>query len=284
MAGIGISAPPGVSCVGSSPFVFGMTIQGTPKSKHCSLCFRTDQHLTPEHVIPFWVSDFLRPTMGPTGIMPVVNGHMIHPLADRIQIKVPVCEPCNRWMNEWIEEPARDLLKELLMAARTRVDLTRAQQMHLAIWLVKTKMMKDAFQDFPGAEGPRIPRQHVRYLFEHGIPADSVTVWIGCLSEDALRHPAPENVPPEPDLDHKMVTGDGWGSTACFGQLFHLIVGQASVVAHKTIDLPVEAEPYLLRIWPPSDDVMPWPPSKVICGPTVRAFWTMLVHGEPWPS
>lgn len=78
----------------------------------CSLCLNEERSLTPEHVLPLWFSEYMRSLAGPMGFSWEIGGEVT--IADQFDWTVPVCEPCNRWMNEWVEEPARRLLKELV--------------------------------------------------------------------------------------------------------------------------------------------------------------------------
>jgi hypothetical protein len=181
-------------------------------------------------------------------------------------------------MNEWVEDPARDLLKALVVGARTTTSLTRAQQMHLSKWLAKTSIMMDAYW---GSPSPRAPREEVNYFFRWGMPSLVTTIWVGQLERNFMGESTPQNVPPKPELIAKIMTAAPWSPSFSVYKLFSLFVSQPPH-AYRPITLPVEAESCLTRIWPPHEDVTSWPPPEVIDRPTYDALRRMVVVDVPW--
>src|SRR5262249_54468522 len=100
----------------------------------CRLCGRSDQSCTPEHIIPRWLSDYLAPQF-PLGFRLYVEDTPITQFEPRITQTIQVCRPCNGWLNEWIEQPAQEIIKALVGGARNLTKLERSQQMRTALWL-----------------------------------------------------------------------------------------------------------------------------------------------------
>jgi hypothetical protein len=211
-------------------------------------------------------------------------GYMIYDLAgvlhlrDILDITTPVCKPCNDWMSQWAEESGKETLKELVIAARTREFLSRSQQMRIAIWLFKTAVMWDASERYTGPRGA--PAEVIRYFHQHGIPTDGVTVWIGQMSSHFIDRPAQQHVEPEPNLNERIMVFDSWGPAMAFFRLFALIDCQPEAT-YEPVRLPLEADRYLIRIWPAVEPVVSWPPPEVIDRPAYAALGSMLVSVPP---
>jgi hypothetical protein len=167
--------------------------------------------MTSEHVPPTWVEDLLRPLLGPLGARRQDPRQGIYgPFNAALCEPVPVCEPCNRWMNEYIEEPARDVLKPLMLGARTITKLSRTQQMHVATWIVKTLTLMSFLPNRGSTEytGPEI-----RNIHDAGAPSSTTTVWIGQLDQEIMPRTPGRNAQPKPELYESVVIEDGWVRT-----------------------------------------------------------------------
>jgi hypothetical protein len=164
-------------------------------------------------------------------------------------------------MNDRIESPAEDVVKELVIASRLRDSLSRAQQMNLAAWIVKTDMMLGAYQ-FANGGTRRCPRSEELFFYRHGVPSAFTEVWIGLLADGLVASAAPVNVQPIPDVQAKIVVASTWTPSLSIQRLYsHTIYQHPDFYA--PLELPEAATEYLVRIWPPHETSVPWPPKEM---------------------
>lgn len=139
----------------------------------CPWCQSMTNRRSNEDSLPIAVADAFRPS-GP--FTTIRDGKQIGGPTETIRMKVPVCEPCNAWLNEWVELPAQSIIIKLVEGTQTNA-LTRAQSMRVAIWCFKTSCMmalKNTARPIPP-----YPPAALHYMWEHGVPMDSVIVAIG---------------------------------------------------------------------------------------------------------
>jgi hypothetical protein len=249
------------------------------RTRHCSLCFRTDRPLEPEHAYPLWTIEFVRAqATGPLGIALDVSGVLTQGFGDRVHVKAPICRSCNGWMNEQIEQAARDLIKELAVSARTRTQLTVAEQHALATWFYKTATMLDAST----YGGKNYPPEATLHLHQNCEPPPGVSIWIGELAREIVFEPPPQNVAPPPDKYPTMVVPDSWGTTDLHVlQLIGVVLG-VPPDTYRPVHHPLETNGLLIGIWPPREDVINWPP-VAIDRPAHAAIRIMWIAGPPRP-
>jgi hypothetical protein len=240
-------------------------------SGKCYLCMLWDRKTTPEHVMPQWLSEYLRPKISALGFS--WNTPEGRVLADKWTWTVPVCKPCNDWMNEHFEEyPTKSLIQQLVLNLPSLEHLTRAQQARIARWSVKTAIMVDAYESKTWGTDIRAPRGEVEFLYVHGVPSTHTALWIGQLAAPYTTAPPPENLRPKSDLrGHVVVPEVTWAPIHVIHQWVTLIVHQPTAT-NWAIDLPVEFKPYLTRIWPPREGMIDWPPPIVVDRPTYEAI------------
>jgi hypothetical protein len=242
----------------------------------CRLCGATGRPIEPEHSIPLWLSTFLRSRAGPLGFSWVENGQVI--IADRFNWKTPVCGPCNAWMNDKIETPAQGLIERLMVADRTLDRLTRARQFYSASWIFKTAMMLDACDTFHG-NARRCPSDEVGYFFRHGVPSAFTSVWIGQSAENFMGSDPPKNMILREGILAQIVLKRVWAPWLTLFQLSTLAIHQPPDT-YEPVQLPVEAQRFMVRIWPPHDDVIEWPP-KPMDRSTFESVRRMVVSMTP---
>ena len=112
----------------------------------------------------------------------------------------------------------------------------------------------------------------------------TVHVWIGQISSEGVAEgPPPQNLEPKPELLGCFPIPNVWAATAQRHQLKILIVDDPRRFDNWSIDLPVEPWRYFVRIWPPYEGVIDWPPPVVIDRPANEAMAPVFRIIEPWP-
>ena len=110
-------------------------------------------------------------------------------------------------------------------------------------------------------------------------------VWIGKIAaEAAVGGPTPQNLPPKPELFGCFPVP--WGCWWLSGQRHHrrsLIVDDPGALGVGAIGLPIELGRFFVRVWPPHERVIDWPPPVVIDRPTNEALATVFRLVDPWP-
>lgn len=110
---------------------------------------------------------------------------------------------------------------------------------------------------------------------------DTVTIAIGKVQFEREGHAGQENVPPEPPPLPRVNLPFSFGSVFKLGELCVQVVGQIEG-NYRSVASEIEAGGRLIRIWPPRDDVVDWPPEVVIDGPAYEALGSMFVDVFPW--
>jgi hypothetical protein len=164
-------------------------------------------------------------------------------------------------MNDKIETPARELMKRLMVADRTLDRLTRARQFNFASWIFKTAMMLDACETFhPAAR--RCPSDEVSYFYRHGVPSAFTNIWVGQSAQNFMGSNPPKNMVLRGDILAQIVLKRVWAPWLTLYRLSTLTIHQPPET-YEAVQLPVEAQRYMVRIWPPHEDLIPWPPEPM---------------------
>jgi hypothetical protein len=218
-----------------------------------------------------WVSDWIRDNhSAPTpGFRKSKDGGELGPLEDRFNVKVPCCKDCNGWMNVNIEQPAMDTLKQLIIAASSLDELTVGDQTHVAAWILKVVICANP-DSFSLAEKGRFRST--------AVASDTDSIWIGQMTPPAERHEHNASHLLPKDFGKLLVNRRGAWPMGLY-RLFSLLISKLDP-AQPDIALPMALTQsrYLVRIWPPHDSSIPWPP-RVMDGATVAAVQSMLQPG-----
>jgi len=184
-------------------------------------------------------------------------------------------------MNESIEEPARDIIKQLVVGAYSLDKLTRGQQIRVATWVLKTAIFMDEWMHRNWDTPRSCPRSTIEFFYTHGAPSLEVTIWMGLLADYYTQTTAPDNLRPKAGFDKPwMVTNVAWAPIHIIGRWIVQTVCHPGTSAW-TVDLPVELEPHFFRVWPPHKDVLDWPPPVVIDRPTYETIIRMGKIRDP---
>ena len=224
----------------------------------CRLCGTSGRPIEPEHSIPLWLSSVLRSTAGPLGFSWLENGQVV--IADRFNWKTPVCGPCNEWMNEKIETPVQQLMERLVIADRNLDGLTRARQFYVTSWIIKTAMMLDACETFHVGIR-RCPIDEVGYFYRYGVPSAFTNVWIGQSAENFMGSDPPKNMALR-EGDWRRSFKKVWAPWLTLYRLTALAIHQPPET-YEPVELPAEAQRFMIRIWPPHEDFIEWPPEPM---------------------
>lgn len=233
-----------------------------------------------QHVIPQWVSKVLAedPRRWPnpirvqrhSGGVPVGTygaSKVINLITKR------VCKVCNEgWLEQLIEHPTQPILDPMLRGRQTPLD--PAEQSMLAAWVAKTAM------EFRYALTPPEPvaAEWLAEMYKHQLAPETWYIWVASY------------------VGHRPAYGQHNDITVSFpdsavdtphGVLLTLIVGY---VAFKVMGINAGTPSYpgadaLLRLWPPGDKTVVWPPMRHLDETTLPGFANMYLDrpGETPP-
>ncbi len=184
----------------------------------------------------------------------------------------PVCQRCQRRLNETFEIPARPILTA--MFDRSVVTLTPRQQVIVAGWIAKTILVLGLSPGkHPAAEYSDALRLYLCGTLDSGTPPDNATIRIAYVSEE-LDPPQRGFVPPGwPNQDRlEFLSISGYPHLLC-----EMLVSNAPGTL-AFIDATKDDERFL-RIWPPHLTEVLWPPPSLLGLLDIAAF--LAAWGEP---
>lgn len=215
----------------------------------CRICKGTEGPWTEEDAYPKWlrkrIHEWLR-ALPPE--MPAPPGWE---QGRRILLK-PVCQPCQRRLNELFEVPAHGVLQEMMDGSV--VALSPQQQITIAAWAVKTTLVLGLAKT-GNLELAEKPRTYLLQMLEGGTPPPNATARIAYLS-DGLEESSGGFVPP------------GWPAalapyeieaTICMPGLVCETITSPSPAIASFIEATQHDERFIV-VWPPQVASVIWPP------------------------
>ncbi len=172
-----------------------------------------------------------------------------------------VCQECNTgWMHE-LEESAKPVLRNLIQGDSRKLKFWR--QTLGGTWAVKTAMVWDSV--VPRAH--TIPRTVLHTLHRTQRLNLRQQVWIGryvgAQPHHSFRQTAAHVVGPvtggldDPNEAHAYI------AALSVGQLAFVVYGHVLGVPHP-LNLPEALTSKLIDVWPPTQDVLVWPPAETL--------------------
>ncbi len=170
----------------------------------------------------------------------------------RVLLK-PVCQRCQRRLNDLFEVPAHELLKTMMDGSI--VPLAPRQQGIVAGWAVKTALVL-VLERTVEPYAAQLLRGYLGHMLKDGTPPANATARVAYLS-DGLERSREGFLPPGwPDA---LDTRQGFVSVISVpGFICETIIGPAAVV-RSFIDVTKEDDRFAL-IWPPQIAETRWPP------------------------
>lgn len=213
----------------------------------CVFCGRQD--LSKEHVWPTWFGKAMRDA-GPVSVSGLGRDRTApDPAALTVR---RVCISCNTgWMRE-LEDAAQPILLPLLAATGGRHELDRQGQRTLATWSVLKAMMLN----LASPNGSVVPASEYERFRAQQRPSGGVTcVWIGAYKGSRLAARGTVKLGVFADSpDHQ--EPDGYLATM---NLYRFVVQVFDCFANGRFSVSLDRRG-MLRIWPPKDDLVLWPP------------------------
>jgi hypothetical protein len=178
-------------------------------------------------------------------------------------LAITVNGPCSRCNSGWmsnIEAGASPVLSPMIVsAAPTVLDIDR--QIRLALWATKMAMV------FEYATPVGVPRYYDaderRHLKDTLLPPDETRIWVARYDGQEIMclHLAQSL--------RRLSASIGRGSTFCVGQLVMQVLSYRSneIPGREIYSLPAKRGSWddsLIRIWPPSNLGVTWPPSTAL--------------------
>jgi hypothetical protein len=243
-----------------------------PTGKFCPFC-GSDEALTVEHVWPQWISRALRQHVSakqherPFTVSAAGSTRNSY----AIDVEAPVCSLCNnRWLSV-LEQDVRPILEPMLLGEE-RI-LSRAQQLLLATWAVKTVLMFDASTGNDAV----IPMGYFREFAQLRAPLPSTQVWLGAYLGArpglAWRQALWIDVPPE-TLPNAFVT------TFTVYRVVFQVAGHF-VKAASIRDRRYQFASGIHRIWRVGPGSIRWPSRKLAFGDeSLEAFAASFDDGQ----
>jgi hypothetical protein len=214
----------------------------------CKICSSTTGSWTEEDGYPKWlrkrIHEWIRAL--PAGV--VEPGWE----QGRRSLLKPVCQRCQRRLNEAFEVPAHKLIKEMIDGSV--INLTPRQQVVVASWCAKSALVLVLARTLD----PKLtekPRVYLRYMLEHGTPPPNATVRIAYLSgglEQSHRHFLPK----------------GWPGALASYEIQHVLSTAGFVCETITSPGPIllpfieatKDDDRFMVVWPPHITSQRWPP------------------------
>jgi hypothetical protein len=167
----------------------------------------------------------------------------------------PVCQSCQRRLNELFETPASPILKAMMDGI---FRLSGRQQVVLAAWIVKTVLIITMRHPDIDAAPVQRARDRLVALMEDGTPPDDATVRIAHISNAIKQQPR------EPFLP------SGWllspheiGAVFCLPGLLSETFAASRPVIAQFLDA-TEHDERFIRIWPDPVTGTIWPPGRLL--------------------
>lgn len=230
-------------------------------TKVCPLC-RNSPARTEEDIIPRWARKLALQLYGPSqALWPA-------------RIRMPMCESCNRALNEKFEMPTRLLLDPMIRGQA--VQLAPREQALIAAWIVKSDLLMHFWQPHmnPPQHNEEVIRACVLDMLTHGLPPVQSSVRLGRV--ETIGVPDPRLSPVEHLFPGTVPVTLMHGITTFGPLLWESVVGTQEEV------LPFIARTqdndWLLRIWPPKIGDVPWPTGTLTGGEIagLRRKWTAV--------
>lgn len=216
--------------------------------RKCRICESAEGPWTEEDAYPKWlrkrIFEWLRSL--PEGI-PEQGWEQ----GARVLLK-PVCQRCQRKLNEVFEIPNHDLLKAMLDGSV--IKLSPQQQMALAGWTFKTALVL-ILERTTNPYAIQVLQRYLRDALEGGTPPSNATVRLAYLT-DSLKDSRGGFLPPGwPDV---LDPSEGfWSVISVPGFLGETITGPMPVV-RSYIEATKDDDRFIL-VWPPQLVSVVWP-------------------------
>jgi hypothetical protein len=184
-----------------------------------------------------------------------------------------VCKICNEgWLEQRLEHPCQPILDPMLRGREATLGLPA--QSVLAAWIAKTAM------EYRYAESPplAVEPEWLKRLYEQQLAPDSWYIWVASYRGDR---------PVFAQHDDITMSFPDTAVSTPHGVLLTLVVGY---VAFKVVGINVGTPSYpgadhLLRLWPPGNETVIWPPERHLDDATLPGFAHMFLDkpGEAPP-
>jgi hypothetical protein len=145
----------------------------------------------------------------------------------------------------------------------------------IAGWTLKTAIMVDAYESRTWDNPPHAPRSEIEFLYVHGVPSTHSAIWVGLMAAPYSSFSPPQNLAPRYGSDLEWNVPDAaWMPVHAVHQWCSLVACQVDG-SGWLVDLPEELSPYFVRIWPPREAAVSWPPPHIIDRPTYEPIVSM---------
>jgi hypothetical protein len=228
----------------------------------CIVC-GTQAGSTKEDNPALWVAEWISRNHKTTlpGFRLQRQGGELGPLRDRFNVKVPCCERCNRWLNVNVELPAIEVLKQVLAGLPSLTELSEEDQTHIATWVYKVLMC---------TVGLPLSQDEKNAFRATSRPPTTETIWIGKMAPPSQLNPTRVFHQPERSFPELRISRSRTMPFHLY-RLFAFVFTTPWLHGPRLV-LPAELAQYLVRIWPPTGDAVPWPPELMIDGATHKAL------------
>jgi hypothetical protein len=244
-------------------------VVSVPNCIFCDQPFGAARARSGEHAVPQWCRDLV-PDLGPA-----IHGHtLITPEGRRDRdlgsrdpfttICRDVCEACNTgWMHE-LEESARPVLQRLIQGQGRKQSYWR--QTLGATWAVKTAMVWDSVMPAHRI----VPREARRSFHQTQRLTRREQVWIG--QYDGVQPHSYRETGATADGIPVANVGEQhlYMAVVTVGQLAYLILGHVLDTPYY-FALPETLDRNWIQVWPPTRELVSWPPPQAVGEQDVRA-------------
>ena len=252
----------------------------------CTEPFGPGRTRSAEHAVPQWCRDLV-PDHGPAQhsvVIETTDGRAVHDWGLRNPFSTvvkDVCEPCNTgWMHE-MEESCRPLLAHFIQGHSRPLRYWR--QLLTASWAIKTAMVWESVLP----KSRTVPLEVLQTFHRTQRPNLRQQIWIGRYGgpdPHSFRRIAAHVVGPVSGGSENPQDAHAYSEVLTIGELAHAVFGHLLGVPYEH-RLPESLEVYWTRIWPPSIEVVQWPPTHTLYDEqlelTVRSLGLPIAAIEP---
>jgi hypothetical protein len=199
-----------------------------------------------EHSPAKWVYKWISRNRGMPGYRVQKGSGPLGVLQHVPDVMYPCCRGCNAWLNSNIENPVKNVLKQVVIGSPTLTELTVSEQVALATWFYKAAILTG---DYPNRRAE---------LRRTGQPGPDDRLWLGQMTRPEFMKVHPELRPIRKYFGKVQVPWANYQALSlCQGYCLTL-----RQVSSRVVILPPAVEQYLVPIWPPSAQPVPWPPQR----------------------
>ena len=254
-----------------------MTKQNARRCIFCGNSPTSREHMYPQWVTALLANDPRRFPLGPKEQVIIRGGEETHRWATKRPLDFvtrTVCGSCNNgWMSE-IEGKAIPYIKPMIEASQA-VTLDQEAQRIVGTWMVLRAMI---FRSARNQPIPDAEQEWLTWFYANRTVPPRWIVWIGVYDGLLIAHYETNAVHPYTSSQRDLLNTSDFRGIVLGSIIGHLAFKVAGLGRASVLDKTGSA---LLRIAPPKQSEVEWPPEAVITDSNVIKFFALGLRSEP---